>query len=127
MKFKKTVYFILIALISFLIAIAPSMAGSFENENNDKVTNINKITNKDLATDNIVVIVKAATIGVNTSTNNTPANSSNTSSKAKKIVKPTKISQDKIISASSYVDKYVKKNKKLPKYVTISGYKYTMP
>jgi len=41
--------------------------------------------------------------------------------------KPTKLSQDEISEASIFVDKYVSKKGKLPNYVTISDYNYSMP
>ncbi len=41
--------------------------------------------------------------------------------------KPTTISQSLIWAASSSIKNYVSSNGKLPNYVTISGYKYSMP
>lgn len=42
-------------------------------------------------------------------------------------VKPAKLSQNNILAASTTVNSYVAKNGKLPNYITISGYKYSMP
>lgn len=41
--------------------------------------------------------------------------------------KPTQLSQSNIIIASKYVERYVYVHKKLPNYVKISGYKFSMP
>ncbi|MDR2967306.1 MAG: hypothetical protein LBU74_05105 [Methanobacteriaceae archaeon] len=42
-------------------------------------------------------------------------------------VKPAKLSQASILTASATVNSYISKNGKLPNYVTISGYDYSMP
>ncbi|MCL2116248.1 MAG: putative glycoside hydrolase [Methanobrevibacter sp.] len=42
-------------------------------------------------------------------------------------VRPSKLSQTSILTASATVNSYTKKNGKLPTYVTISGYNYSMP
>ncbi|KZX10383.1 transglutaminase domain-containing protein [Methanobrevibacter filiformis] len=41
--------------------------------------------------------------------------------------RPKSVSKDDIINASKNVYKYASKNKKLPNYVKINGYKFTMP
>jgi len=115
------------------MAMAPTMSQSIDNvnsidngKNNDKTIKINELNNNDS-----IVVVKASTIpeNTNTSTKNTTVNnnSSNNDSKNKKAVKPSKLSQAKIISASSNVSKFVNKNKKLPNFVTIDGYKFSIP
>lgn len=41
--------------------------------------------------------------------------------------RPTKLSQDSILNASTNVNSYISKNGKLPSYVTIENYKFSMP
>ncbi|MCC7562051.1 MAG: transglutaminase-like domain-containing protein [Methanobrevibacter arboriphilus] len=41
--------------------------------------------------------------------------------------RPSKLTQSQILNAASSVYKYIKKYKKLPNYVTIAGYKFSMP
>lgn len=41
--------------------------------------------------------------------------------------RPTKLSQNSILNASKNVDKYISKNGKLPNYVTIDDYRFSMP
>ncbi|MCL2157602.1 MAG: transglutaminase domain-containing protein [Methanobrevibacter sp.] len=41
--------------------------------------------------------------------------------------KPTKLSQDSILNASKNVKKFISKNGKLPNYVTIEDYEFSMP
>jgi len=43
------------------------------------------------------------------------------------IKKPTSVSQADVIKASKSLNSYISKEKKLPNYVTISGFKYSMP
>jgi len=106
----------------------PIMAYSFDNsnsivdgKNNDKTTCTNELSNE-----NNVVVANAATMSVNTNPATKNITVNNVTIK-KKVVKPTKLSQAKIISASSYVNNYVNNYKKLPKYVKIEGYKFSMP
>lgn len=44
----------------------------------------------------------------------------------KKVVKPSKVSQSQVLSSSKYLKTYIEKNKKLPNYITIGNYKYSM-
>ena len=68
------------------------------------------------------------------SNNNNINNSNNSSSNSSNVVKtstsvnnkPTTLSQSSILLASNSIYKYINKNGKLPSYVTISGYKYSM-
>ena len=128
MKFKKFIYIIAIVFILISMSLTPIMSHAIDSINSiEGGKNIIKANNNK---DNVVV-AKAATITENTSkspTNNVGNDtSSNDDSKTKKVAKPTKLSQAKIISASSYVNNYVNKNKKLPKYVKIEGYKFSIP
>ncbi len=50
-----------------------------------------------------------------------------TETNSKAIVKPKKVSQAAVISGAKRVKTYADKNKKLPDYVTLSGFKYSMP
>ncbi len=59
--------------------------------------------------------------------NETIKSSSNTKFAAGGDERPTKLSQSQILAASDSVYKYIKKYKKLPNYVTIAGYKFSMP
>ncbi|OQD58827.1 hypothetical protein MBBAR_8c00530 [Methanobrevibacter arboriphilus JCM 13429 = DSM 1125] len=70
----------------------------------------------------------------NSSNNNNINNSNNSSSNSLNVVKtstnvnnkPTTLSQSSILLASNSIYKYINKYGKLPNYVTISGYKYSM-
>lgn len=66
----------------------------------------------------------STTVNSNNDSKNT---SSNKNLAAAGEVKPTKLTQKQILAASNTVYKYVLKNKKLPNYVTIAGYKFSMP
>lgn len=57
----------------------------------------------------------------------TNPNIQNNSGNNSENVKPTKLSQNSILVASSSIKSYVEKNGKLPNYVTISNYKYSIP
>ncbi|MBZ9570808.1 hypothetical protein KQY27_04505 [Methanobrevibacter sp. TMH8] len=56
-----------------------------------------------------------------------PSNNTNNNTTNNSVVKPIKLSQSKILSASSLVKSYVESNGKLPNYVTISNYKFSIP
>lgn len=55
----------------------------------------------------------------------TTDNSKNTSVKVP--TKPTKVSQNNVITAAKGLKIYADKNKKLPNYVTVAGYKFSIP
>ena len=61
----------------------------------------------------------------NTGNGNSTVDNSNTSIKTPK--KPSKVSQSSVIAASKKVKAYADKYNKLPNYVTISKYKFSMP
>ncbi|KZX14929.1 pseudomurein-binding repeat protein [Methanobrevibacter cuticularis] len=71
---------------------------------------------------------ETATISTNQNTNST---NSSTTVKANTIPntvnKPKKLSQSSILKASKLLHNYISKNKKLPNYVTINNYKFSIP
>ncbi len=64
-------------------------------------------------------------------TNNTSGGSNssvdNSNTSIKTATKPSKVSQSSVIAASKNLKAYADKYKKLPNYVTIKGYKFSMP
>jgi len=67
-----------------------------------------------------------------TTTNNINASNSKNSENIvsdtwKAAGEPSKLSQKQILAASKKIDKHVTKNKKFPNFVTIAGYKFSMP
>lgn len=70
---------------------------------------------------------KTVTIEISNDKILTPGNSSVSVSSYNTNKKPSKLSQSSIVEASKYVDSYVNKYKKLPNFVKISGYKFSMP
>jgi len=69
-------------------------------------------------------------VNINTNINNTIKSKTTTPNEnlaAGGDVKPSKLTQSQILSASNSVYNYVNKYSKLPNYVTIAGYKFSMP
>lgn len=62
-----------------------------------------------------------------TNSSNSKNSNSNQNLAAAGDSKPSKLTQNQITAASYSVYKYIRANKKLPNYVTIAGYKFSMP
>ncbi|MBZ9571109.1 hypothetical protein KQY27_06100 [Methanobrevibacter sp. TMH8] len=64
--------------------------------------------------------------GNQTVTNET-SNTDNSNTSVNIPKKPTKVSQTNVIKAAKSLQSYATKNKKLPNYVTVAGYKFSIP
>ncbi|WP_225370690.1 pseudomurein-binding repeat-containing protein [Methanobrevibacter arboriphilus] len=71
---------------------------------------------------NIIVLVLLIVFFMGVCVSETSAADSNTNS----AVKPNKVSQSQVLSASKNLKTYIEKNKKLPNYIAIGNYKYSM-
>lgn len=107
------------------------------NESSDDSSNvleINSLSDEILATDGSAE-TSSNSISDNDSSNGSVSDNSNGSSSSSatvlktstNVVKyPTTLSQSSVLAASKSVYNYINKYKKLPNYVTIAGYKYSM-
>lgn len=101
-----------------------SVSASYASNVSDNITSINsketgKVSNLDNSAENIKSSPVNSTLNKNTSTTKILAAGDND--------RPSKLSQDDIIAASQYVNEYISRHQKLPNYVTISDYKYSIP
>jgi len=88
------------------------------NSNNSAVNNSNVPSSSTSST---------SSSGVSSTSSSKVSSVSSSSSKIKAAGEPTKLSQAAIFKASKNVKNYVLKNNVLPNYVTISGYKFSIP
>lgn len=103
--------------------------------NNINTTSTNNATNttntiKTTNTTNNANINSNTNTNINTDLNNTNKSKTTTSNKnlaAAGDIKPTELTQSQILAASNSVYKHINKYNKLPNYVTIAGYKFSMP
>lgn len=133
-----------IFLVSFLIlALFLSLNSVFNSENHDDFDFSQGIIDlKNNHFKNSPFIVDSEIIGdnkvLNTSNENSHSKGVNTvhaaskvspSSKAKlsSLGSPKTVSQKGVLKSSKNLKNYVSKNKKLPKYVTVEGYRYSVP
>lgn len=79
----------------------------------------------------IVLLTCSISFAADNNTNSLDSNSNNTNNldtaKVEATTPPKTLAKSSITTAANSVKNYADKNKKLPDYVTISGYKYSMP
>lgn len=63
----------------------------------------------------------------NKTVENETSTTDNSNTSVKIPTKPTKVSQNSVINAAKSLKDYTEKNKKLPNYVTVAGYKFSVP
>lgn len=130
MKDKKIIYYIIAIFVLISIATSPVLAENLKTEN--------KVVNGELSSQNNEVMVKAATTNgsaANSNKSNTGiTNTTKTSPTTQTTIKaaggdnaPKNLKQSEILKASTYVNSYVTKNKKLPDKVNIRGYDFSIP
>ena len=115
--------------------VADGISNELSNNNNNNDINIVKSSDST----NNVDIVKSSDVSDNIGANNALVADSTTTSTVSKISnsnkvlaaageeKPSNLTQKQILVASNSVYKYVAKNKVLPNFVTIAGYKFSIP
>lgn len=116
----------------FLIGISGSYASDLSSSNSDT----NENTNVEMIKNDVSAINSVSNDNVNTNSNrkiNTISTSKNNtqykSNKKDNVAagESKKLIQSQIFAVSRTIDNYIKKNNKLPNYVTIDGYKFSMP
>ena len=127
-------------LFIFFISVGASYAtdtlNSNTNNNQNSLNNdINPTTQEVVQNSDVNAVSQSESdatrsIGANSnsssSSNSDVISSSNGGSGVKAAGEPTKLSQSQILAASKTLNSYIVKNKKLPTYVTIAGYKFSM-
>lgn len=118
--------------VSFADDSANDSSNTYSNSNalsNDVTT----VTNSDISDESVNVSSNSSNTDTNSNTNvvNSSSSSSSSASATDKNLnsgsnKPTTLSQSSILLASKSVYNYINKYGKLPSYVTISGFKYSM-
>ncbi len=117
--------FFMILFFIFFISISVSYANDIDISVDSTITE--KLSDQTSYVKDTEIFSKNK--NVNDSSYNNNHNKNNYSSKilASGDEKPSKLSQNSILNASSSVNNFLSKNNKLPNYVTISNYKFSMP
>ncbi|KZX15403.1 pseudomurein-binding repeat-containing protein [Methanobrevibacter filiformis] len=106
---SKAIKYLLLIFTVCILSCSISFAADTNHDNNSSLSESLIYANS--------TVLKTAVLGVSTLSAEFSAESN----------KPSKISQDDVFKVSTSAKKYVDSNGKLPKYVTISGYNYSMP
>ena len=107
---------ICIFLISVSTSYATNLSDNLTDINSKKDENVSNINNSQK---DIEMSPQNNTLNRNIYTENILAAGNND--------RPSKLSQSDIINAAHYVDEFFSRHEKLPNYVTISDYKYSIP
>lgn len=117
---KNKTLLLTLLLCIFLISVSTSYASNVSDNTMDiNPKEAGKISDINNSPKNIEVSSQNNTVNKTISTTKILAAGDND--------RPSKLSQDDIIAAAQYLDEYLSRHDKLPNYVTISDYKYSIP
>lgn len=122
--------FVLILFLTLTLFLSFSVVASLENQNNFNFLQENPIYKSSSSADGSNIIIPANNADHSKGVIKAHAASKvSTTSKAKlsSIGSSKTVSQKGVISSSKNLKKYVLKNKRLPSYVTVEGYRYSVP
>ncbi|MBZ9571033.1 transglutaminase domain-containing protein [Methanobrevibacter sp. TMH8] len=112
----------MIFAILFIFFISLSASYALDTNSSTNITNNdNSAINKDISRNN-----SESTVKNSNDNKNNKANTTKTNTKYQAAGEPEKLTQNQILAASKTVNNYVKKYKKLPNYVTIAGFDFSM-